>query len=111
MKISQLNNFGTISKNQIISMFAFGVIGVSVLTAVVLTEIPYFQKERATTSLNLYLDTLGLNSIKSICNKDSDGDGYSSCSYNNGKEVIALECDSALIFNSGSCKKPKSMFH
>ncbi|MCU7836499.1 MAG: hypothetical protein KZQ83_14775 [gamma proteobacterium symbiont of Taylorina sp.] len=72
---------------------------------------PHQQKHRATTSLDSYLGELGVPSIKSVCNKDSDGDGYASCSYNNGIKIISLECDSAFIFNTGSCKSPKNMFN
>lgn len=68
------------------------------------------QKARASTSLSIYLNELGVNASNYACNKDSDGDGYASCSYNNGKEIVPLECDSALIFNTNSCKKPKYMY-
>ena len=68
---------------------------------------PSSQKDRAKTSMASYLQALNIDYGQSTCNKDSDGDGYASCSYNNKGRVVNLECDSAFVFNTMSCKAPK----
>jgi len=84
---------------------------IMLLSAAFMVHSPSSQKNRAKVSLNTYLSDIGLTSIKSTCNKDSDGDGYASCSYNNGAKIVNLECDSAFVFNTNSCKAPKNMFN
>lgn len=69
-----------------------------------------FQQDRAEVSLLTYHQKLGIDSESSFCNKDSDLDGYASCSYNDGKKIVDLECDSSFLFNTGGCKTPKNMF-
>jgi len=85
--------------------------GIAVISLVFAIYAPSNQKNRATQSLHSYLGDLGLTAIKASCNKDSDGDGYASCSYNNGQKIINLECDSAFVFNTMGCKAPKNMFN
>jgi len=96
-----------------IRLIITGISVVALISLAVFTKvkIAQFQKDRAEDSLSQYTQKLGLVSVKSICNKDSDGDGYSSCSYNNGKKVIPLECDASLFWNTHSCKKPKQIFN
>lgn len=69
------------------------------------------QQARASNSLAEYTKSLGLTSLKAVCNKDSDGDGYASCSYSNGKLIVNVECDSALVWSTDACKSPKNMFN
>jgi len=84
---------------------------VAVLIMATMVYAPSKQKARASDSLTSYLSDVGLTAVKSTCNKDSDGDGYASCSYNNGNKIVNLECDSAFLFNTNSCKTPKNMFN
>ena len=96
------------SRKSMIAIISIIATGILILTIGV--NMPTQQKKRAAESLGKYLTALNLTVVSQVCNKDSDGNGYASCSYNNGHEIVNLECDSAFIFNSGSCKRPKHMF-
>jgi len=61
-------------------------LAIIVIVLLIQTKVGYFQQSRAGVSLATYLENLSINSKKSFCNKDSDGDGYASCSYNNGSK-------------------------
>ena len=96
-------------KDKIIILLLVIVVG-SVVVLYGMVNVGYYQQGRAETSLESYQQKLGITSTSSFCNKDSDGDGYASCSYNDGKRIIDLECDSSLLFNTNGCKTPKNMF-
>ena len=68
--------------------------------------LPRAQQTRALNSAHQYLKTLNVMHEAVVCNRDSDGDGFSSCSYANKGVVRYLECDNAFIMNTHSCKKP-----
>ncbi len=91
---------------------AVGLIPLMGILVIIGVVIPKQQQSRASESMTVYLSKLGIASSTHICNKDSDGDGYASCSYvASGGSIINLECDSALVFNTKSCKRPKNMFN
>ena len=75
---------------------------------IAIMNLPYYQKERATESAKKYLKIMQIPNSVVNCTKDSDDDGFASCSYGSNGIVRYIECDSAYMFNTASCKKPKS---